>query len=54
MKTNTTALAMRADWEDMVFADREQQYGAYQLRKRYPLHLTIGLLLISTLAKSTP
>ncbi|MEM9983766.1 MAG: energy transducer TonB [Bacteroidota bacterium] len=32
-----------ADWDEMVFADREKGYGAYDLRKRYPRHLLAGL-----------
>ena len=33
---------IKADLDEMVFEDREQGYGAYLLRKRYPRHLTIG------------
>lgn len=32
-----------ADWDEMVFADREKSYGAFELRKRYPRHLLAGL-----------
>lgn len=32
-----------ADWEEMVFVDREKAYGAYALRKRYPRHLLAGV-----------
>lgn len=39
-----------ADLDEMVFEDRERNYGAYQLRRDYPRHLGIGLTIISTLA----
>lgn len=34
---------IRVRWDDMVFEDREQAYGAYQLRKLYPRRLMLGL-----------
>ncbi|MEM7658861.1 MAG: energy transducer TonB, partial [Bacteroidota bacterium] len=40
----------KADMDQMVFEDRERSYGAYFLRKKYPVHLTIGTLTISLLA----
>ncbi len=38
---------IRADLDEMVFDGRERGYGAYFLRKRYPRHLTVGLIIIS-------
>ena len=43
------AREIAANWDDMVFADREKEFGAYVLRKSYPRHLMIGTLLVSAL-----
>ncbi|MEL6676913.1 MAG: energy transducer TonB [Bacteroidota bacterium] len=40
---------VKADWEEMVFEDREKTYGAYMLRKKYPAHLFSGLLMVALL-----
>lgn len=37
-------------WIDLVFANRNQQYGAYALRKEYPRRLATALLLTVTVA----
>lgn len=36
-------------WEDVVFGGRHKAYGAYQLRRRYPIHLICGFLAAITL-----
>ncbi len=48
------AIARRniADMDEMVFEDREHRYGAYVLRKRYPIHLAIGTLITAAIALS--
>ena len=38
-----------ADWDDMVFADRNKEFGAYDLRKKYPRTLLFGTFSISLL-----
>lgn len=38
-----------ANWDDMVFADRNKEFGAYALRKSYPKTLMIGTITISLL-----
>ncbi|MEL6628002.1 MAG: energy transducer TonB [Bacteroidota bacterium] len=38
-----------ADWDEMVFADREQTFGAFDLRKNYPRHLLLSLTMGSML-----
>ncbi|MDP5172207.1 MAG: TonB family protein [Bacteroidia bacterium] len=43
------AQVVRASMDEMVFEDRERRYGAFFLRKNYPLHLGIGVLVISLL-----
>ncbi|MEZ4829479.1 MAG: energy transducer TonB [Bacteroidia bacterium] len=35
-----------ADLDEMVFDHREKAYGAFFLRKKYPIHLTVGTILI--------
>ncbi|MEM7370645.1 MAG: energy transducer TonB [Bacteroidota bacterium] len=44
---------IRVRWDDMVFEDREQAYGAYQLRKRYPRNLMLGVGIASLVFVST-
>ncbi len=44
------AQSIKADMDEMVFEEREQGYGAYLLRKRYPRNLTIGTAIASVLA----
>ncbi len=46
------AQVIRASLDDMVFEDRERRYGAFFLRKKYPLYLTIGTLAICLLTIS--
>lgn len=41
---------IEADLDQMVFEDREQGYGAYDLRTRYPRHLAIGTAIATVLA----
>lgn len=38
---------VKADLDEMVFEDREKNYGAYFLRKKYPRHLTTGLMVVA-------
>lgn len=38
-----------ANMDDMVFEDRERRFGAYLLRKKYPLHLILSTLAIALL-----
>lgn len=40
------AQVIKADLDDIVFAGREQRYGAYDLRTKYPYRLFIALLII--------
>lgn len=42
--------SLTADLDEMVFTNREKGYGGFFLRKKYPLHLTIGTILIGVLA----
>ncbi|MDX2249074.1 MAG: TonB family protein [Bacteroidia bacterium] len=42
--------ALTADLDEMVFTNREKGYGGFYLRKKYPIHLTVGTILIGTLA----
>ncbi len=44
------AQTVKADMDEMVFEGREQSYGAYLLRKKYPRHLTIGTVVASLVA----
>jgi len=44
------AQVLTADLDEMVFEDRERRYGAFDLRKRYPKHLTIGTISIGILS----
>lgn len=37
---------LKADLDDMVFEDRERNYGAYFLRKRYPRNLSVSVGLV--------
>ncbi|GAB4422136.1 MAG: hypothetical protein OHK0039_37910 [Bacteroidia bacterium] len=39
-----------ADIDDMVFEDRERNYGAFFLRKQYPMHLTISTIVAGVFA----
>jgi protein TonB len=32
------------DWNDIIFENRNKEYGAYHIRKVYPNHLTISLI----------
>lgn len=43
-------IVIRADWEDMVFQQRETDYGAYALRRSYDRTLGTALLITATLA----
>jgi protein TonB len=44
------AKAIKADMDQMVFEDRERGYGAYFLRKKYPMHLAVGTISTALLA----
>lgn len=35
-----------ADWDEMLFTDREKMYGAYELRKSYPRNLRLAVFLM--------
>ena len=41
---------LKADLDDMVFEDRERNYGAYFLRKRYPAYLRIAVGTVAFIA----
>jgi periplasmic protein TonB len=41
--TNSSAIAAQR-WEDVVFENRNQEYGAYVLRKIYSKHVIIGVI----------
>ncbi|MEM8888231.1 MAG: hypothetical protein AAGD28_09610, partial [Bacteroidota bacterium] len=41
---------LKADLDDMVFEDRERNYGAYFLRKRYPKYLRIAVGTVAFIA----
>lgn len=41
---------LKADLDDMVFEDRERNYGAYFLRKKYPRYLTTAVGIVVFLA----
>ncbi|MEO0896383.1 MAG: energy transducer TonB [Bacteroidota bacterium] len=45
--TNKQKNVMYADWEEMVFQDRERTYGAYELRRGYARRLMISLSVAS-------
>lgn len=47
MKTNSSAVAQR--WEDVVFENRNQAYGAYVLRKVYGKNVFFGLIITSVI-----
>jgi len=34
----------RISWDDLIFKDRNKAYGAYEIRKKYPVNLAIGLI----------
>ncbi len=40
---------IRADLDEIVFENREKQYGGYVLRKNYHKYLTFGLLIMLTI-----
>ena len=41
---------VKVSLDEMVFQDRERNYGAYFLRKRYPTYLTIGTIVTTIIA----
>ncbi len=43
------AQIIKADWDEMVFEDRERRFGAFFLRKKYPMHLLIGTIAVCIL-----
>lgn len=50
MKTaNTSAMTAPRSWEDLVFENRNQAYGAYVLRKVYNKNVLMGVLITSFL-----
>lgn len=44
----TTSLAPRT-WEDLIFENRNQAYGAYVLRKVYSKHVLIGVVITAAI-----
>jgi len=46
MKTEGSYLQQ---WDEMVFQNRNKDYGAYSIRRVYPKHLIIGLIIAVTL-----
>lgn len=54
---NTTTIAVKVDFLDVLFEDRNKEYGAYQLRKKYSGNLSLAFLFALTaiaLALSIP
>jgi periplasmic protein TonB len=50
MKTaNTSAITAPKSWEDVVFENRNQAYGAYVLRKVYNKNVLMGLVITAVL-----
>lgn len=47
MKTKLSFQAAECTFDDVVFSNRNQAYGAYNLRKTYNKHLLLALLLVS-------
>lgn len=45
MKTETMTVAAPQRWEDVVFANRNKEYGGYVLRKIYGKNVFIGLVI---------
>jgi periplasmic protein TonB len=45
MKTETMTVAAPQRWEDVVFANRNKEYGGYVLRKIYGKNVLVGLVL---------
>lgn len=45
MKTSSSAAIAPQRWEDVVFENRNQAYGAYVLRKGYSKNVFIGLII---------
>jgi periplasmic protein TonB len=48
MKTQTTNYAVAQRWDDIVFEGRNQNYGAYVLRKIYSKNLAVALAITIT------
>ncbi len=45
MKTASTSVALPRRWDDIVFENRNQAYGAYVLRRLYTKNILVGLLM---------
>lgn len=45
MKTANSNVAVAQRWEDIVFENRNQDYGAYVLRKVYSKHIILGVII---------
>lgn len=45
MKTTNSNVGVAQRWEDIVFENRNQDYGAYVLRKVYSKNILLGLIL---------
>lgn len=37
-------------WDDLVFEKRNKEYGAYEIRKKYSNHVTVGILIAIAVA----
>jgi periplasmic protein TonB len=44
MKTQASNVSLNRTWDDIVFENRNQSYGAYVIRKDYSRHLMIALI----------
>jgi len=49
MKTSSSAAIAPQRWEDVVFENRNQAYGAYVLRKGYGKNVFIGLVITAVI-----
>lgn len=49
MKTTNSSAVVAQSWEDVVFENRNREYGAYVLRRVYSKNVFIGLMLTAAL-----
>src|SRR5690349_19569684 len=49
MKTETMTVAAPQRWEDVVFANRNKEYGGYVLRKIYGKNVFLGLVITAVI-----
>lgn len=49
MKTTNSSAVVAQSWEDVVFENRNREYGAYVLRRVYSKNVFIGLMLTASL-----